>query len=185
MNDSVELVLDGDRVPNDIQSNNAAGNREGFQLIADPIGNRFSSAPDVGVMSWKVGTARNEDGYVIEFEIPLDLIDTQDGPGVRPSATGSELWMNLTINDVDGAVNNQTSFGMLWSEDRLWSPLYGGEDFWPAPCCGCAHPNPLIGGIPVRNTLQCSRRMTDSVILGPASVYDSTDFVVIAGRLYL
>jgi hypothetical protein len=20
---------------------------------------------------------------------------------------------------------------MLWSEDRLWSPLMGGEDFWP------------------------------------------------------
>jgi hypothetical protein len=20
---------------------------------------------------------------------------------------------------------------MLWAEDRLWSPLLGGEDFWP------------------------------------------------------
>ena len=107
------------------------GNREGFQLIADSLGNRYCAAPDVGDTRWKVGTARTKDGYVIEFEIPLDLIDTQDGPGVRPATTGSELRMNLPINDVDGEVNNQTSFGMLWSEDRLWSPLIGGEDFWP------------------------------------------------------
>ena len=130
LNDSVELYLDGDRVPNDLLSVTAAGNREGFQLIADSIGNRFSSSPDVGDTRWKVGTARTGDGYVIEFEIPLDLIDTRDGPGKRPATTGSELRMNLAINDVDEAVNNQTAYGMLWSEDRLWSPI-GGEDFWP------------------------------------------------------
>ena len=131
LNDSVELYLDGDRVPNDLRSITWAGNREGFQLIADPLGNRYCASPDVGDTRWKVGTARTGDGYVIEFEIPLDLIDIQDGPGVRPATTGSELRMNLAINDVDEAVNNQTSFGMLWSEDRLWSPLIGGEDFWP------------------------------------------------------
>jgi hypothetical protein len=107
----------------------------GFQpvggSVADSLGNRYCASPEVGDTRWKVGTARTEDGYVIEFEIPLDLIDIQDGPGVRPATTGSELRMNLAINDVDGAVNNQTSFGMLWSEDRLWSPLMGGEDFWP------------------------------------------------------
>ena len=78
-----------------------------------------------------MGTARTGDGYVIEFEIPLDLIDTQDGPGMRPAATGSELRMNPAINDVDEAVNKQTFYGMLWAEDRLWSPTLGGEDFWP------------------------------------------------------
>ena len=30
--------------------------------------------------------------------------------------------MNLVINDVDEAVNSQTSYGMLWSEDRLCAP---------------------------------------------------------------
>ena len=39
--------------------------------------------------------------------------------------------MNLAINDVDGSVNNQTSFGMLWSKNRLWSPASGDEDFRP------------------------------------------------------
>jgi serine/threonine protein kinase len=131
LNDSVELFLDGDRVPNELLSFTWAGNREGFQLIADSLGNRFCSAPEVGDTRWKVGTSRTEDGYVIEWEIPLELIDTQDGQGVRPAATGSELRMNLAINDVDEAVNKQSSLGMLWSEDRLWSPLLGGEDFWP------------------------------------------------------
>jgi serine/threonine protein kinase len=131
LNDSVELFLDGDRVPNEQLSFTWAGNREGFQMVADSLGNRFCSAPEVGDTRWKVGTSRTEDGYVIEWEIPLDLIDTQDGQGVRPAATGSELRMNLAINDVDEAVNKQSSLGMLWSEDRLWSPMLGGEDFWP------------------------------------------------------
>jgi tetratricopeptide (TPR) repeat protein len=131
LNDEVEVFLDGDRVPNDHTWITKQGNREGFQILADVLGNRFSTAPAVGDTRWKVGTSRTEDGYVIEFEIPLDLIDTQDGPGFRPAATGSELFMNVAINDIDEAVNNQTFYGMLWSEDRLCSPNYGGEDFWP------------------------------------------------------
>ena len=78
-----------------------------------------------------MGAARNKDGYLIEFEIPLDLIDTQDGPGFRPASTGSELRMNVGINDIDEAISKQTFYGILWTEDRLWSPLTGGEDFWP------------------------------------------------------
>jgi hypothetical protein len=84
-----------------------------------------------GETRWKVGTARTSDGYVIEFEIPLDLIDTQDGPGFRPAATGSELRMNAAIADFDEANAKRRFHGMLWAEDRLWSPLLGGEDFWP------------------------------------------------------
>ena len=79
---------------------------------------------------WKVGTARTADGYLIEFEIPFDLIDTQDGPGFRPAATGSELRINVGINDIDKAITKQTIHGVLWTEDRLWSPL-NGADFWP------------------------------------------------------
>jgi hypothetical protein len=131
LNDGVELFLDGDRMPNDLTPVTYRGNLEGFQIIADALGNRFSSAPTVGNTRWKVGTSRSEDGYVIEFQIPLDLIDTQDGPGFRPATTGSELRMNVGINDIDQAINQQTFYGMLWAEDRLWSPLLGGEDFWP------------------------------------------------------
>jgi hypothetical protein len=58
-------------------------------------------------------------------------IDTQDGPGFRPAATGSELRMNVAIADFDEANAKRPFHGMLWAEDRLWSPLIGGEDFWP------------------------------------------------------
>ena len=142
LNDSVEVLLDGDRVPNDLNRITFDGNCEGFQLIADSLGDQYSAASQlshalgsgtdsVGEFSWRAAASRAEDGYIIEFEVPLDLIDTRDGPEFRPAATGSELLMNLAINDIDEEVNNQTSFGMIWSESRLWSPLRGGEDFWP------------------------------------------------------
>jgi serine/threonine protein kinase len=131
LNDSVEIFLDGDQTLNDLTRVAPWGNLEGFQIISDVLGNRFCSSRAVGDTRWKVGTARTADGYVIEFEIPLDLIDTQDGPGFRPAATGSELRMNVAIDDIDEAITKQTFHGMLWAEDRLWSPLMGGEDFWP------------------------------------------------------
>jgi serine/threonine protein kinase len=131
LNDDVEVFLDGDRVPNDQTNLTGWGSREGFQLTVDSLGNRFTLASGVGRTRWKVGTSRVDDGYVIEFEIPLDLIDTQDGPEFRPAATGSELRMNVAINDSDEASGDQTFYGMLWAEDRLWSPAEGGEDFWP------------------------------------------------------
>jgi hypothetical protein len=131
LNDSVDIFLDGDRTPNDLTRVAPFGNPEGFQIISDVLGNRYCSARAVGDTRWKVGTARTAEGYVIEFEIPLDLIDTQDGPGFRPAATGSELRMNVAIDDIDEAITKQTFHGMLWAEDRLWSPLLGGEDFWP------------------------------------------------------
>jgi len=133
-NDSVEIFLDGDQVANDfslISSGFCRGNHEGFELIADASGNRRCPARDVGKTRWKVGTSRTEDGYVVEFEFPLDLIDTQDGPGFRPASTGSELRMNVAIIDIDEAINIPTFYGMLWSEECLCSPGLEGEDVWP------------------------------------------------------
>jgi tetratricopeptide (TPR) repeat protein len=144
-NDGLELFLDGDRMPNDLTPVTCVGNLEGFQIIADVLGNRYSAVRSVGNMRWKVGTARTADGYIIEFEIPLDLIDTRDGPGFRPATTGSELRMNVAINDIDEAVNKQTFYGMLWAEDRLWSPLLGGEDFWPVALRLVPTPTPAPG----------------------------------------
>jgi tetratricopeptide (TPR) repeat protein len=134
-NDCIEVYLDGDRVANDYTPvmflGNREGNREGFKLGADVLGNRFPTSPDVGDSRWKVGTSRTEDGYVIEFEIPLDLIDTQDGPGLRPAATSSELRMNVSIIDFDEPASKVGSYGVLWCDDRQWSLAHGGEDFWP------------------------------------------------------
>jgi hypothetical protein len=130
LNDGVEVFLDGDRVAND-GTTVMPNHREGFFIAADVLGNVTKNNPGVDNTRWKVGTGRTEDGYVIEFEVPLDLIDTQDGPGFRPATTGSELLMNEGINDIDEAVTKQASYGVLWCEDRFWSPSHGGEDFWP------------------------------------------------------
>jgi hypothetical protein len=58
-------------------------------------------------------------------------IDTQNGPGFRAATTGSELWMNVGIDDLDEAVNKKTAYGLLWTEDPLNQPPFGGEDYWP------------------------------------------------------
>jgi hypothetical protein len=79
----------------------------------------LGSSRALGDARWKVGTAHTADGYVIEFEIPLDLLDTQDGPGFRPAATGSELRINVAVDDIDKTITKQTFHGMLWAEDRL------------------------------------------------------------------
>jgi hypothetical protein len=39
--------------------------------------------------------------------------------------------MNVAIDDFDEASENLPFYGILWIEDRLWSPTWGGEDFWP------------------------------------------------------
>jgi serine/threonine protein kinase/tetratricopeptide (TPR) repeat protein len=131
LNDCIEVYLDGDRVANDYTPALYGGNREGFKLGADALGNRIPAPADVGDARWKAGAARTEDGYVIEFEVPLDLIDTQDGPGLRPATTGSELRMGVSIIDFDGAATKQSSYGVIWCDDRQWSLAYAGEDFWP------------------------------------------------------
>jgi serine/threonine protein kinase/tetratricopeptide (TPR) repeat protein len=132
LNDCVEVYLDGDRVANDFTPIRGEGNREGFRIGSDPLGNRFMGTPEVNNPLLKVGASRTEDGYVIEFEVPLHLIDTQDGPGFRPATTGSELRMNVSILDYDDPVNELPAYGVLWSEDRQWSLGHGGEDFWAA-----------------------------------------------------
>jgi hypothetical protein len=131
LNDCIEVYLDGDRVANDFTPI-LRGNHEGFQVSADALGNQYHVGAEIEDSRWKVGASRTEDGYVIEFEIPLDLIDTQDGPGFRPATTGSELRMNVSILDYDQPANQPASYGVLWSEDRRWSLCHGGEDFWAA-----------------------------------------------------
>jgi serine/threonine protein kinase len=132
LNDAVEVFIDGDRVPNDLNGIEFNGNHEGFQLIADTLGNQYSVAKGMDKARWKTAASRTDDGYIVEFEIPLALIDTKDGPEFVPAATGSDFYMNIGVPDIDDAISKQTFYGILWSDSRMWSPLMGGEDFWPA-----------------------------------------------------
>jgi hypothetical protein len=133
-NDSVEVYINGDHVANDMPPGLLGpfgiGNREGFHLIADAGGQQYTDASGFGNAGWKVGTSRTDDGYIIEFEIPLALIDTRDGPEYMPATSGSELLVNFFLNDNDAPVSVRTDYGIFWAEDPALSPILGGEDFW-------------------------------------------------------
>jgi tetratricopeptide (TPR) repeat protein len=142
-NDAVEVFINGDRVANDLipwfRASERSENREGFQLVADAGGHQFTGTEAFTNADWKVGTTRTPDGYIIEFEIPLALIDTQDGPGYVPPTSGSELLVNFGFVDIDGALTGQrggtvdteySDYGIFWAEDPALSPYLGGEEFW-------------------------------------------------------
>jgi hypothetical protein len=133
-NDSVDVFINGDHVANDMPPQfldpGEPGNREGFQLCADAGGHQVTQAVGFTNTDWKAGTSRTPDGYIIEFEIPLALIDTRDGPEYVPATSGSELLVNFGFTDNDAPVSEETDYGIFWAEDPNLSPLFGGEDFW-------------------------------------------------------
>jgi WD40 repeat protein len=136
-NDCVELFIDGDRVPNDFGPGGdpaKGAGREGFQIIADARGRQFTKSADFTNGDWRVGTSRLADGYIIEFEIPLSLIDTSDGAPYTPATTGSFLWFNAAVTDNDSNVHTQEDYGPLWQVGPAGiggqSPAALGEKGW-------------------------------------------------------
>ncbi|QDV36995.1 protein kinase domain-containing protein [Tautonia plasticadhaerens] len=139
-NDSVEVLIDGDRTSNDLWWGDRIGSREGFQVIADALGAQFTAsfADDLSNGDWTAKSVLVPGGYVIEFEIPLARIDTRDGPETVPAAAGSKLRFNIAVNDVDDPEAEFRDQVFLWSEHPETLPLplgashFGlGEDAWP------------------------------------------------------
>ena len=136
-NDAVEVFINGDLTANDLTPVDPIvdlpRNREGFQLIADAGGHQQTLGADFSNADWRVGTSRTRDGYIIEFEIPLALIDTKDGPQYVPARGGDKLLVNFGFVDMDQELSVQTDqvdYGIFWAEDPALSPVFGGEDFW-------------------------------------------------------
>jgi len=135
LNDFVGVFINGDHRTNDhipgfLDLCGVAGSREGFGLGADAAGHQNTGIGAFTNADWKVGTSRTADGYVIEFEIPLALIDTKDGPEYVPAQSGSELLVNFPIFDSDAPVSAITDVGIFWAEDPVLRPYDGGEDLW-------------------------------------------------------
>ena len=130
LNDCIELFIDGDHVPNDLSTLNHDGNREGFQIVADADGHQYTLASDLTNSDWKVATRRVAGGYIMEFEIPLSAIDTQDGPGTTPAKTGDILRFNVGGSDVDAVGGHSSNYAILWAENPAVSPYNGGEEVW-------------------------------------------------------
>jgi hypothetical protein len=78
-----------------------------------------------------VKTSKFDGGYIVEFQVPLALIDVDDGAEVTPPGPGSTLRFNLAIVDNDQPVDGQTRYCVLWSEDRSRSPYQEGDVAWP------------------------------------------------------
>jgi Carbohydrate family 9 binding domain-like len=136
-NDGVEVFIDGDRVPNDFSTMTQADPAqtkilpsEGFQLLADAAGHQYTRAQAFSDADWKAAAKRTDDGYIIEIEIPLALIDTQDGPGVTLAGPGSVLNFALAVTDNDEEVRDQKSYAYLRTSTQTTSPWIGGERAW-------------------------------------------------------
>ena len=117
-NDSIEVLIDADLDETDVDPDGAGRNwgLEGMQLIADAAGegdiflnNRFSAGngpvpiDDGEPLAGEFYSAglTTDTGYVVEFQIPLGSLDTEDGPGETAATTGDVLRMNNSITDND------------------------------------------------------------------------------------
>jgi serine/threonine protein kinase/predicted Zn-dependent protease len=129
-NDAVELFLDGDRLGGDFKpTNNQPGSREGFQAGSMATGRKY--AVGVSDQDYVVKTSKCDGGYIVEFRVPLTLIDVDDGAEVTPPGPGSTLRFNLAIVDNDQPVDGPHRYCVLWSEDRSRSPYQEGDGAWP------------------------------------------------------
>ena len=79
---------------------------------------------------WKSAARRTDDGYIVEMEIPLALIDTQDGPPFARAVPGSLLNLGLAVTDNDVEVHKQMSYAYLRTSKQTSSPWAGGESAW-------------------------------------------------------
>jgi hypothetical protein len=110
LNDDVEIFIDGDRRPGDIEAGVFSGqpNNEGFQLITT-VGNiRFTQPPNLPSIVWESRAGLRPRGYVVEARIPLSSINTHDTspwtggtPGFRPPQPGDAIGFNVTVGDQD------------------------------------------------------------------------------------
>ncbi len=129
-NDSIELYIDGDRTANDFTPASRAGNAEGFQLASDVLGNQSTLGVGLSNSDWSVATSRFTGGYVVEFRLPLSMIDTIDGSAASQAAgAGSLLRFNAVITDNDRDVSNQDTYSILWRNGST-APFGDGEVAW-------------------------------------------------------
>ncbi len=138
LNDGIELFIDGDCTPNDFRNGPLKGridasNYEGFQLLVDAAGNKLTVSHDFDDSAWKAASRQTEDGYIIEIEIPLELIDTVDGGAYRSASSGSLIRINAVINDNDELVSRQTAYGDVWTlpDPGYRGPYMSSEPGWP------------------------------------------------------
>lgn len=120
LDDDVEVMVDGDRRPADVHMAlvcrpfnpdcpNPVVNNEGFKLTTSVCGETLvdpSNNPDI---AWESKSGTRPHGFVIEFRISLDSINTNDTswfstfpePGFRRPQPGDIIGFNVIVGDDD------------------------------------------------------------------------------------
>lgn len=118
-------------------------NNKGFQLIKSVDGRTYTEPsinPDLE--GWESAVARRPRGYVVEFNIPLDMINTHDTsiesggtPGFRRREPGDVIGFNVGMGDNDtggggyfGPGNRSNSY-IAWDGSSLNWVYYKEEDW--------------------------------------------------------
>jgi hypothetical protein len=131
LNDSVELFIDPNR-SDEWLGNGRVSSRKGMQLIADAAGNKYSNG-SISTSSWdvvrKLFTGQAGQGYILEFRIPLSILDVNSGAGFTQAGPGSNLRFNIAVTDNDADVSAQQKYGLFWRDGNT-TPVNNGEIAW-------------------------------------------------------
>jgi hypothetical protein len=121
LDDDVELFVDGDKQPVDLLAALDCGpsnpdcpepviNNEGFQILTSVGGDRATLPDNNRAIVWESKTSLRPRGFVAEFRIPLDSINTIDtsfftggdpNAGFRRPIPGDTIGFNVTVGDDD------------------------------------------------------------------------------------
>jgi hypothetical protein len=105
--------------------------KEGFQLLSDYLGNNWNwYSPEFQILNWTSAAGPRPRGYVVEWRIALESIDTLDGPGEKPPGPGDVIGFNIAVDDNDGFGRETQGFwagratGITFSHEDEWGLLY-------------------------------------------------------------
>jgi len=126
LDDDAEIFIDGDRQPGDLQMATTCGpgnpncpnpviNNEGFQLVTSVCNQSLTSPSNNPSIVWESKAGLRPHGYVVEFRIPLDSINTSDtswfsggfpGSSFRRPQPGDFIGFNVAVgNDDNGGLS--------------------------------------------------------------------------------
>jgi hypothetical protein len=109
---------------------------EGFQLVTDFQGSVWNWwSAEFADLQWASASGLRPRGYVVEWAIALDSIDTEDGPGDVPPGPGDVIGFDIAVDDNDGLGRETQGFwegkpsGWIFLHEDDWGLLY----FEPLP----------------------------------------------------
>lgn len=130
--DCVELYIDGDDEADDISS--GVPGKEGFQIIKGWGGGELTTSNDA--ILWEAASGDCRRGYVVEFRVALESIDTIDGPGEASALPGDAIGFTVAVGDDDNG-------GAPYNWDQVWDGAPGEltdtfgiwDGKWDGECC--------------------------------------------------